>query len=257
MLVTHPASDDRNATRTSQQDLYKRAMSSLRRFWPLLLILCLLGAVFATGLQNTLSWPALAAREDALRHWVTASPVLAALAYVGLYAAVVAVSIPGAIWLTLAGGLLFGTLAGTVLAVLGAGLGATLLFLAARSALAPLLERQARPFLARVRPGLEREGFSYLLALRLVPVVPFWLSNLAPALVGMRLAPFVAATFLGIIPGTAVFASIGAGLGSVVAAGERPNLAVIFSAPVLLPLLGLAALSLAPVAWRQWRRRDA
>ena len=108
--------------------------------------------------------------------------------------------------------------------MLGATGGAVLLFLAARSTLRPLLARRARPFLERVGPALERDGFSYLLALRLLPVLPFWLLNLAPALVGMRLAPYTAATFLGIIPGTVVFASIGAGLGDVLASGGPPHL---------------------------------
>jgi uncharacterized membrane protein YdjX (TVP38/TMEM64 family) len=164
--------------------------------------------------------------------------------------------------MTLAGGLLFGAVAGTGLAVLGAGGGAMVLFLAARFALAAPLARLcerngAGPFIERVRAGVRREGFSYVLALRLIPVVPFWLTNLAPALVGMRLAPYAAATFLGIIPPTAVFASIGAGLGSVIARGAQPDLTVIFRPNILLPLLGLALLSLAPIAWRRWRAGHA
>jgi uncharacterized membrane protein YdjX (TVP38/TMEM64 family) len=228
-------------------------MAAPKRLWPLFLILALLGLALALGLHRQISWSALALRQGELRAWVAAAPVTAAAAYFGLYTLVVAISFPGAVWLTLAGGLLFGALAGSLLAVLAAGSGAIVLFLAARSSLAPLLAARAGPFMARVRDGLARDGFSYLLAMRLIPVVPFWLSNLAPALVGMRLAPFAAATFLGIIPGTAVFAGIGAGLGAAVDGGGRPDLAVIFGPRLLLPLLGLAALSLAPVAWRRWR----
>jgi uncharacterized membrane protein YdjX (TVP38/TMEM64 family) len=87
-------------------------------------------------------------------------------------------------------------------------------------------------------------------------VVPFWLVNLAAALAGMRLWSFGAATLLGIIPGTFVFASIGAGVRDVLAAGNRPDLALILSPPVLAPMLALALLSLLPVAWRKWKRRD-
>jgi uncharacterized membrane protein YdjX (TVP38/TMEM64 family) len=152
--------------------------------------------------------------------------------------------------MTLAGGLLFGAWGGTALAVVGATIGACLLFLAARGALAPLVAGRAAGLLDRVRPGLERDGFFYLLTLRLIPVVPFWLANLAPALVGMRFGAYAGATALGIIPGTAVFAGIGAGVGDILAAGGRPDLSVILSPPILLPLLGLAALSLLGAWWR-------
>lgn len=227
----------------------------MRRMLPVAVLLAGFAAAYAMGWHEALSWAGLAARRAALQGWVDGAPVLAALSYVAVYAAAVAVSFPGAVVITVSGGLLFGTVLGTVLAVTGATIGATLLFLAARSALGPLLAARAGPWLDRLRPELERDGFGVLLALRLVPVVPFWLANLVPALVGMRLAPFVAATFLGIIPGGAVFASIGAGVGHVLDAGGTPDLSLILSAPVLLPLLALAALSLAPTIWKRWRAR--
>ena len=230
-------------------------MNLLRRLWPLLLILALLAAVFATGLHRHLTWAALAAHEVALRRLVAEAPTLAAAAYVAVYAGAVALSVPLGGMLTVAGGLLFGALAGGALAVAGATGGAILLFLAASSALGPLLAARAGPWLDRVRPALQRDGFAALLALRLIPAVPFWLGNLAPALLGMKLATFAGATFLGIIPATFVFAGIGAGLGHVLAAGGQPDLSLIWSPPVLWPLLGLAALALLPVAWRHWRAR--
>lgn len=232
----------------------------MRRMLPLIVLLALLGLAYAMGWHTALSWGAVAARRAALQSVVDAQPVLAALAYVGIYAAAVAVSIPGAVVITVTGGLLFGTVLGTVLAVSGAAIGAVLVFLAARSALGPLLVSpklagRVGPWLERLRPGLERDGFNYVLALRLIPVVPFWLTNLAPALVGMRLAPFALATLIGIIPGGAVFASIGAGIGHVLDRGGTPDLSLILSAPVLLPLLALAALSLLPPLWKRWRSR--
>lgn len=223
------------------------------RLWPLALILLVLALAYALGLQRTLSFEALAAHRAALSAFVADRPVAAVLLYVLVYVAVVAFSLPGATVMTLAGGFLFGTWPGAAAAVVGATLGASALFLAARHALAETLARRAGPFLARVRDGLARDGFWYLLSLRLLPVLPFWLVNLAPALAGMRLPPFAAATFLGIIPATVVFAGIGAGLGGVLEAGGRPDLAVIFSPGILLPMLGLAALSLLGVWWRRRR----
>jgi uncharacterized membrane protein YdjX (TVP38/TMEM64 family) len=227
-----------------------------RRLWPLLLILALLAVALASGLLGQLNWVSLAAHETALRRLVAVAPATAGAAYVAAYAAAVALSLPLGALLTVSGGLLFGTLIGGMLAVAGATTGAILLFLAARSALAPLLAARAGPFLDRVRPGLQRDGFSYLLVLRLIPMVPFWLVNLAPALVGIPLATFAGATFIGIMPATFVFAGLGAGVDVVLAAGGQPDVSLIWSLPVLLPLVGLAVLSLLPVAWRRWRARN-
>jgi len=231
-----------------------RHRSALLRLLPLIAIAALIAAAWAAGVARWLSFEALADHQAGLAAWVGARPLLAAAAYVALYVGVVALSLPGGAIMTLAGGLLFGPWVGTALAVAGATAGACLLFLAARGALAPLIARRAARLLDTVRPGLERDGFFYLLTIRLIPVVPFWLANLAPALLGLPFGAFAAATFLGIIPGTAVFAGIGAGLGEILAAGQRPDFAVIFSPPILLPLLGLAGLSLLGAVWRRRMR---
>ncbi|WP_198376536.1 TVP38/TMEM64 family protein [Neoroseomonas rubea] len=228
----------------------------LRRAWPLLLLAALILLAWMSGATRLLSFEALSDHRSALAAIVAARPVAAAAAYVAAYVVVVALSLPGGAVMTLAGGLLFGPWLGTALTVAGATAGACLLFLAARSALAPLVAGRASGLLDRVRPGLERDGFFYLLTLRLIPVVPFWLANLAPALVGMPFGAYAAATAIGIIPGTAVFAGIGAGLGEVLASGGRPDLGVILSPGILLPLLGLAGLSLLGAWWRN-RTRDA
>ncbi len=228
-------------------------MKALRRWWPLLPILLILAGAYALGLQEELSWARLAQRQSELLADVAARPVAMAAGFVGLYAAAVAVSFPGAVVLTVSSGLLFGPFLGAALTVAGATLGSVMIFLAARGALAPMLARQVGSRLDWFRDGLGRNAFSYILACRLIPVIPFWLVNLAPALLGARLAPFALATFLGIIPASLVFASLGAGVGGVLAAGGRPDLAVILTAPVLLPLLGLAALALLPVAWKARR----
>ena len=231
-------------------------MTLLRRFWPLLPIAAALVLFIALGLPHWLSWGALAHREAALQALVDRHPIAAALAFILLYGVVTALAVPESAVVTVAGGLLFGTVLGSVCTVLGATGGAVLLFLAARSTLRPLLVRRAGRFLRRVGPALERDGFNALLALRLLPVLPFWLLNLAPALVGMRLAPYTAATFLGIIPGTVVFSSIGAGLGDALARGDPPNLDIVLSPGILGPLAGLATLALLPIALRRLRRRD-
>lgn len=217
-----------------------------------LLVIALI--VWQSGLLKALSWASLAQHQAELMAAVQAHPLLAGAVYVGVYTAVVAFSVPEAAIVTVTGGLFFGTLVGGALAVFGSTIGSVILFVAARSALAGFMARRAGRLLDRIGPGLQRDGFSYLLALRLVPAVPFWLVNLGAALCGMRLLPYAAATLIGILPATFVFAWIGEGIGSVLAAGGRPDLTVIFSPRILGPLLGLAVLSLTPILLRHFRR---
>lgn len=229
-------------------------MRHLARAWPLVLLAAVLIGAWALGLPRLLAPGALGGWIRAGQALAAVHPFLAAVAYLALYAALVAASVPGGLPLSVAGGALFGPVLGTVLAVIGATTGAILLFLVARGTLGVALARRYGPLLARVRPRLERDGFSALLAMRLVPVVPFWLTNLAPALAGMRLLPYAAATLLGVVPATAVFVSTGAGLGDALANGALPSPSLLLRPGILLPLLALALLVLLPMAVRQVRR---
>jgi uncharacterized membrane protein YdjX (TVP38/TMEM64 family) len=229
----------------------------LKHLLPLALLAAGLVAVWALGLRQDLSWASLARHQAELLAAVAARPIETGGAYVVIYTILVACSVPEAAIVTVAGGLLFGTVLGGALAVIGATLGAIALFLAARTAFVDLMAARAAPLMARIRPGIERDGFLYLLAIRLIPIFPFWLVNLAAAACSMRLVPFAAATLLGIIPGTLVFAAIGSDLADVLANGGTPDFSVVFSPRVLLPLLGLAALTLLPVAWHTFKGRGA
>jgi uncharacterized membrane protein YdjX (TVP38/TMEM64 family) len=232
-------------------------MRFIRRFWPLTLLLAAVAAAWASGLAQQISWAALARNQLTLSAWVAAHPIAAPALYVAIYAVAIALSVPESAVLTVAAGLLFDTLLGGILAVIGSTVGAVALFLAVRHHLADAIARRGGRFLDGVRAGLERDGFSYLLAIRLVPAFPFWLVNLAAALSGMRLLPYFAATLIGVLPATFIYASIGAGIGAVLSAGGKPDLGIVFSPHVLGPLVALAALSLLPVAWRRWKRSHA
>jgi uncharacterized membrane protein YdjX (TVP38/TMEM64 family) len=172
-----------------------------------------------------------------------------------VYTLTVALSLPGAAVLTIAGGFLFGALQATLLAVCAGTLGAAILFAAARTAFADLLRARVGPWLDKVRKEFAAEGFSYLLFMRLVPVFPFFVVNLVPAFLGISLRHYVLATLIGIIPGSFVFASVGAGLGSVFDGGGSCSLENILTPQVLIALIGLALLALLPVAHRKWRQR--
>ena len=228
-----------------------------RRLWPLLLLLAGLGLFFALGLDRYLSFQALSDHRDWLMAQVRDVPVLAAFAYMGAYAAVAAFSIPGGAVLTILGGFLFGTWLGTTYAVAGATLGSVAVFLAARTALGDAMRARAGGAVQRMRQGFQENALSYLLFLRLIPVFPFWLVNLVPALVGVRLGTYVVGTFAGIIPGTLVYASVGNGLDALVTAGGTPSLGIIFNPEILGPIVGLGLLSLLPVGYKKWKARRA
>ena len=235
------------------EDISPRTAISLRRLAPLGLLVAAWIVFMLAGGHRYLTFAALAENRDWLYSLVRDWGFLAAFAYIATYAVLVALSVPGAAILTIGGGFLFGTWVGAACAVIGATLGATAIFLAARAGLGGLAQRAGR-FVGKLEAGFRADAFNYLLVLRLVPIFPFWLVNLVPALVGVRLPTFMLATFLGIIPGAFVYASLGNGLGSVIA---EPDLGIVFKPSVLGPIIGLAFLALLPVGYRRWRGKKA
>lgn len=229
--------------------------SGVSRWLPLAVLVAGCAAFFAFGFHRYLTFETLAENRADMLAWVAARPVLAPLAYMAAYIVSVAFSLPGGAVLTVTGGFLFGTLAGACYAVAGATMGAVILFVAARTALGDFLRARAGGAIKRMEEGFRADAFNYLLVLRLVPLFPFFLVNLVPAFLGVSLRVFAAATFIGIIPGALVFAGVGDGLGAVFDAGQKPDLGILFTPRILLPIVGLAALALVPVAYKHWRRR--
>ena len=224
---------------------------SARRLIPLGLLVAAGITFVAVGGHHYLTFAALAENRDWLSSLVQRWGFVAAFLYIAVYALLVALSVPGSAVLTIASGFLFGTWLGTLCAVLGATLGATGIFLATRAGLGGLA-RRAGPLVGKLEAGFRADAFNYLLVLRLVFIFPFWLVNLVPALAGVRLSTFILATFLGIIPGAFVYASLGNGLGNVV--GE-PGLGVLLRPSVLGPVVGLVILALIPVGYKRWRTK--
>jgi uncharacterized membrane protein YdjX (TVP38/TMEM64 family) len=222
---------------------------------PLLVLIAGLITFFALGLHRYVSFKALSEHREMLLDFVARHSIGAGLTFIAVYAAAVAISIPGAAVLTITGGFLFGVVYGPLFAVIGATLGAMGLFLAARTALGEVLEARAGPAVKKMEAGFRENAVSYMLVLRLVPIFPFWLVNLVPALIGVPLGIFVVTTFVGIIPGTVVYSSIGNGLGAILDEGKTPDLGIIFEPSILLPLVGLALLSLIPVVYKRVKAR--
>lgn len=244
---------DRDCGKPTSEDAPPRR--SLFRFAPVAVLVGGLVLVFAFDLHDLISLSALHEHREDLTGFVADNLVAAAAAFMAIYAIATALSVPGGAVLTLVGGFLFGVVIGGMLVVVAATIGAVGVFLAARTALGDSLRRRSGGWLKRLEGGFRRNAFSYLLTLRLIPLVPFWLVNLAPAFFGVPLSTFVITTVLGIIPGTIVYVGVGNGLGATLDAGEDPDLGIILDPEILLPLLGLALLSLLPLAYRHWRGR--
>ncbi|NJM82380.1 MAG: TVP38/TMEM64 family protein [Tabrizicola sp.] len=237
-------------------DLTPAPKTGIARKLPFLVIIAA-AAVGAFTLREHLSFEALAANREALLAFRDAHYLWATLGFIAAYVTIVALSLPGGLMATLTGGFLFGIFPGVLFNVVGATIGAVVVFLAARAgfgeSVAARLSKGDGP-VARLKAGLQENEWSVLLLMRLVPAVPFFVANLVPAFVGTSLWRFVVTTFLGIIPGGAVYTSVGAGLGEVFARGETPDLGIIFTAPVLLPILGLAALAALPIIVKAVRK---
>lgn len=234
-------------------EIGKREARGLGAWLPLgLLALASLAAFLALRLSGL-----DLATLDRYRDWavaaVAARPLIAGLALVAVYALVTALSLPLATLLTLAAGFLFGPLVATAWVVLGATLGASSVFLAARGPLNAWLSARAAPWLRRLEAGFRRDALSYLLVLRLLPIFPFWLVNLVPAVLGVSLRTFVLGTSVGIVPGTLVYAGLGSGLGRLLEEEESASFALLLEPWALLPLIGLSLLALAPVVYKHWR----
>ncbi len=215
------------------------------KVWSLLAgMMMLAGLWWAFDLSEYWSLERLVMQRDLLRAFADMHYAEAVLLFIGLYILGAALSLPGDVFLTMAGGYLFGSLAGTIYVNIGASIGATLAFLAARYWLRDWVDARVGARLAGFQEGFSRNAFSYLLTLRLIPAVPFVLVNLVSGLTRVDVGTYVRASALGMLPGSFVFAYAGQELGMIQSPGE------VLSPPVLLAFGLLALLSLAPAWYR-------
>ena len=233
-----------------------KAAFSPKRLFPLVVLIGGLIAFFALDLDRYVTLSALEENRLLLADWVRDNGILAYVVYVVIYTLATAFSLPAAAIITISGGFLFGPWLGGALSVIGATIGASALFLAARYAFADLFRERAGPAIKKMEDGFKENALSYMLFLRLIPAFPFFIVNLVPAFLGVRLGTFFIGTFVGIIPGSLVFASLGDGFSAVVEKGGDIDLGIIFEPRFLLPILGLAVLSLIPIAYKKLKNRN-
>ncbi len=227
-----------------------------RKLLPVSVLIAGLALAWASGTVDYFSFDTLRENRDILQTFVAGNPVSSIAVFMLTYVIAVALSLPVGSLLTIVGGFLFGAWLGTTYVVIAATIGATVVYLAARYAFYDLMHAKAGNTIRRMEAGFAENAFSYLMVLRLVPLFPFWLVNLVPALLGVKFRSFVLGTAIGIIPGTFVYVSIGDGLGALFDQGKTPDLGIIFEPRILTPIIGLAILALVPVIYKKFRNRD-
>jgi len=230
-------------------------MKYIKRWAPLTVLIILLGVFLHFQLYRYLSFESLKLHRSSLLAWTDQHLILAILSFMLIYIIGVASSMPGAFFLTFMGGFLFGPRLGTLTVVISATLGAILVYLAVKLALRDWVAKRSAKWLKSMEKGFKKNALSYLLFLRLVPVFPFFLVNIVPALLGVPLSTFIIGTFFGIIPGSFIYVLVGNGLGHVFDTNSTPNISILTDPALLGPLIGLALLALVPIGYRQLKQR--
>jgi len=232
--------------------------STAIRFIPLAAVVILAGVFYGLGFFDWFDFAYLKSQKQTLSSFVERHPLSAPALFILTYSLAVLLSIPGAVFLTLMGGFLFAQPFSTLYVTLGAGLGASALFLVARLSLGKSLEKafkkKAGKKLKKMEKGFKNNAASYLLFLRFIPLFPFWLVNLAPAFLGVRFSTYVWTTFVGIIPGVFVYTQLGRGLGAGLEA-KQLSFAAVFNVHMQIALVLFALFSLVPIGVKYWRRK--
>lgn len=223
----------------------------IKRFVPIAILGIGLAVALYFDIHKLLSFDLIGENYTDLKAYIDNQYILSLLLFSLAYILAVAFSVPGASILSLLYGALLGTLVAGSLIVVSATIGATMIFLAAKYAFQDTLKRRAGPWLTKMQAGFNANAVSYMMFLRLVPAFPFFVVNLVPAFLGVSLPVYVVTTFIGIIPGTFVYASIGSGIGYIIEQGRTPDLSVLSSPEILLPLAALGLLALVPIAYKK------
>lgn len=224
---------------------------NVKKYLPITLLVSGLLLAIYFDVHKLLSFEVIGENYSLIKNYIDEQFLLSIIIFAAGYALIVAFSIPGASVLSLMYGALLGTIVSGFLVVISATIGASMIFLAARYAFADTLKERAGPWLSKMQDGFNKNAVSYLLFLRLVPAFPFFVVNIVPAFMGVTLRTYIITTFFGIMPGTFVFASIGNGIGYVLEQGKSPDLSVLSSPEILLPLAALGLLSLIPIAYKK------
>ena len=220
-----------------------------RRLWPVYIILAGLGIALSQGWHELLTLESLSANAASLDAMVRENFLIVFVSYVAIYAAATTFMVPGSA-LTIGGGFLFGLVLGTPATVIGATLGASILFFASKTSIGSVLRDVAGPFIEKMRAGFAENPVSYMFALRLIPLFPFAAVNIAPGLLGAKYRDYFVTTFFGIIPGTLAYTWIGAAVKGTLLEGGTPDIGSLAS-NFVPAFIALGVVSLLPVAYKK------
>ena len=198
-------------------------------------------------LQTYLSLNSIREHRSYVLNWYNEHTILAILAFWFFYIIATIFSLPGAVWITIIYGAIIGTYSSLLIVISAATIGSLLVFILARYFISGLLSAAIKRYIAAMEENLKGDAFWYLLFLRLVPIFPFWLVNLAPAFFGVPIRIYLFSTLIGIIPGTYIFCSFGGSLGKLFEVEEISISQIVFESKLLIPLFGVSLLSLAPI----------
>lgn len=203
-----------------------------------------------TLLRDYLSYETLRNNHESLVNFKNENYWVTVIIFIISYITLVTFALPGSPIASLTGGFLFGLAFGTFLNVTAAATGATLIFLAAKNGFGNKLTQRidaSEGSIRKIRDGIKRDEISYLFLIRLIPIIPFAVANLVPALFGVSLRNFFFTTYIGIIPGGLVFTWLGSGLSEIFKQNEEPNFSIIFEIYVIGPILCLCLISFLPI----------
>ncbi|MCB1072710.1 MAG: TVP38/TMEM64 family protein [Chlamydiia bacterium] len=226
----------------------------MKKWIPLIIIIILMLIVYFSGVTKYLTFETIKENRQLILSYIDQYPLLMPFLFTLIYVVMTALSLPGGALLSILGGFIFGVPLSTIYVVVGATIGATIIFSAARTAMGDLLKRKAGPFLLKMETGFQKNAASYLLFLRLIPLFPFWLVNIAPAFFNVKTRTYLWTTFLGIIPGAYVFTQAGNGLGAIFDSGKEFSVETVFNIEIKIALIVLALFALIPIFVKRLRR---
>lgn len=229
--------------------------SPISRFGPLVVIAVIAATFVGSGAHRFLTLDSLRENYESMSVFVEQNFLTALALFIFAYIIVTAASIPGASFMSLAGGFLFGAIVGTAAVVVSATIGATIIFQVARTALGDALRERAGSVVKKLEDGFNENAFSYLLLLRLIPLFPFFVVNIAPAFFGVKTRTFFSATLIGIVPGAFAYVSAGNGLGAILRAGGDIQLSGLLTQPeILTPIIAMSILAIVPIVYQQIKK---
>ncbi len=249
----------------SRTDSSSQSRGLARRLLPAAVVGAGLTFAYLMGLHELFDFGAFIDNRERLSGYVQNNLLQASLIYVAVYIAAVAFSFPGASLLTIIGGFVFGWLLAGILTAIAAPIGASIIYLVAKSAVGDFLvekmKKNAGPRIRQLAEGFQADAFSYLLIIRLAPIFPFWVINIAPAIFNVPLRTYFAATAIGILPGTFASAFLGEGIDSVVeahqAAGTELSVGDLVTPEITFAFVALAVVAMIPPVIKKLRARKS